>query len=78
MNRTFDFEIESKMNQSDSNFHTSIKPYTISSLSSGNINIEEGGSSFFLNKIIEQQFFQEKGVLYCPFNIGIWNKSARK
>ena len=47
MNRTFDFELESKMNQSDSNFHTSIKPYTISSLSSGNINIEEGGASFF-------------------------------
>ena len=47
MNRTFDFELESKIDQSDSNFHTTIKPYTISSLDRGNINIEERGSSFF-------------------------------
>ena len=47
MNRTFDFELESKIDQSDSNFHTTIKPYTISSLVRGNINIEERGSSFF-------------------------------
>ena len=33
MNREFDLELENKVNLSDSNFHTSVKPYTYSSLS---------------------------------------------
>ena len=47
MNRAFDFELESKINQSDSNFHTAIKPYTISSLSRTNISNEKQSLYFF-------------------------------
>ena len=66
MNRAFDFELESRMNQCDSNFHTAIKPYTNSSLTRGNINVEKGGSSFFLNKIIDNSFSKKKGLFLVP------------
>ena len=66
MDRALDLELESKMNQSDSNFHTAIKPYTNSSLNRGNINVKKQGSSFFLNKIIDNSFSKKKGLFIVP------------
>ena len=66
MNRAFDFELESKINQSDSNFHTAIKPYTISSLSRTNISNEKQTSTFFLNKIIDNSYSKKNGLFIVP------------
>ena len=66
MNRSFDFELESHFNQSDSNFHTAIKPYTNSSLRRGNISVEKQSSSFFLNKIIDNIYSKKNGLFIVP------------
>ena len=66
MNLAFDFELESNINQSDSNFHTAIKPYTISSLRRGDISVEKKSSSFFLNKIIDNSYSKKNGLFIVP------------
>jgi hypothetical protein len=66
MNRAFDFELESNINQSDSNFHTAIKPYTISSLRRGDISVEKQSSNFFLNKIIDNSYSKKNGLFIVP------------
>ena len=66
MNLEFDFELETKINQSDSNFHTSIKPYTYSSLRKANISGENQKSNFFLNQVIEKSYSKKGGVFIVP------------
>jgi len=66
MNLAFDFELESNINQSDSNFHTAIKPYSASSLTRTNISIEKQTPSFFLNKIIDKSYSKKNGLFIVP------------
>lgn len=66
MNRDFDFELESNINQCDSNLHTAIKPYTQSSLKRVGFVYDKSSSSFFLNKIIEKGYTKKSGIFVLP------------
>lgn len=66
MNLESDFNLETKINLSDSNLHTAIKPYTTSNLRKGNISVEQPGTNFFLNKIIEKSYSKKNGLFIVP------------
>ena len=66
MNREFDLELETKVNLSDSNFHTSVKPYTYSSLSRNGVIQEDHASGFFLNKAVSKSYGKKNGLIILP------------
>lgn len=75
LNREASFETESKLFQSDSNFHTSIKPYTLSDVNRAGINLKEIESSFFLDKyhanFTKNEFVEKKkGFFISPLISG--------
>ena len=66
MNRAGDFELESNINQSDSNFHTAIKPYRFSTVN--DLGLKEGVKrpNFFLNKIVDNSYDKKNGIFILP------------
>jgi len=66
MNRDFDFELEKQINQSDSNLHTAIRPYTQSNLRKSGIQPNKHSSDFFLNTIIDNSYSKKNGVFILP------------
>lgn len=66
MNKDFDFELETKVYQSYSNFHTAIKPYRYSSVERVGLDLDKVGANFFLNKIINKSYAKKKGLFILP------------